>query len=210
MTTGSEAPQPGNKWPLFERLQFLSNVRRERASFCNILREESSNNERVMSEDEDDGSASSKTCSEATPDTHAQPSSELPVNSDDSAFQSTPVSTSRALKRNHLQEMEKMSKKRLELLDHIVNKKTDDDVDLFMKSIALTVKTLPPHLISQAKLDILSSVTRLQSQAFYSNSTVDAACFNVPYFLSTPSTSNTYVNTDAATCERDGDIGRPT
>lgn len=38
----------------------------------------------------------------------------------------------------------------------------EDDVDLFLKSIAITLKTLPPQVVSQAKLKILSIVNELQ------------------------------------------------
>lgn len=38
----------------------------------------------------------------------------------------------------------------------------EDDVDLFLRSIAITLKKLSPQLISQAKLKILSIVNDLQ------------------------------------------------
>lgn len=38
----------------------------------------------------------------------------------------------------------------------------DDDVDLFMQSIALQVKKLPPQLVARAKLNILTTVHDLQ------------------------------------------------
>nr|XP_014288091.2 uncharacterized protein LOC106688235 [Halyomorpha halys] len=41
-------------------------------------------------------------------------------------------------------------------------KQQDDDVDLFMQSIALQVKKLPPQLVARAKLNILTTVHDLQ------------------------------------------------
>ncbi|XP_060518312.1 uncharacterized protein LOC132697067 [Cylas formicarius] len=49
------------------------------------------------------------------------------------------------------------------LLDiHESENMEEDEIDLFMRSITATVKRLPPHLIPQAKLNILSIVTNLQ------------------------------------------------
>ena len=44
------------------------------------------------------------------------------------------------------------------------NKNDEDHVDVFMKSIAMSVKKLPPHLISRAKIEILTTVSRLEEQ----------------------------------------------
>lgn len=64
--------------------------------------------------------------------------------------------------------MEKRSRERTELMTQLIAKKnTDeyDDVDHFFKSLALSVKKLPPQLISQAKLKMLTIVTDLELQA---------------------------------------------
>lgn len=64
--------------------------------------------------------------------------------------------------------LEKRSKERTELMTQLIAKKNSDeydDVDHFFKSLALSVKKLPPHLISQAKLKMLTIVTDLELQA---------------------------------------------
>lgn len=64
--------------------------------------------------------------------------------------------------------LEKRSRERTELMTQLIAKKnTDeyDDVDHFFKSLALSVKKLPPQLISQAKLKMLTIVTDLELQA---------------------------------------------
>lgn len=64
--------------------------------------------------------------------------------------------------------LEKRSKERTELMTQLFAKKNTeeyDDVDHFFKSLALSVKKLPPHLISQAKLKMLTIVTDLELQA---------------------------------------------
>ena len=50
------------------------------------------------------------------------------------------------------------------MLTKLTQQKDDDEIDLFMKSIAMMVKMLPPHLsdANQAKLQILTLVTNLQ------------------------------------------------
>lgn len=54
-------------------------------------------------------------------------------------------------------------------------KDVEDDIDLFMKSIALTVKKLPPQMIPQAKLEILTLVTNLQASSHHQQSYSTAA-----------------------------------
>lgn len=65
------------------------------------------------------------------------------------------------------------AQKRMELLEDIQKKKRmsqseEDEVDLFMKSISLSVKKLPPALVNEAKLKILTLVNELQEKAMSS------------------------------------------
>lgn len=84
------------------------------------------------------------------------------------------------------------AQKRLELLEALQNKKqaaeSEDDVDLFMKSVGLTVKKLPPAFVNEAKLGILTLVSNLQSKAmssFISQTTYGIASTQVdPYYSS--------------------------
>lgn len=62
-----------------------------------------------------------------------------------------------------------------------------------MRSVAITIKKLPPHLISQAKLQILTLVTNLQtssdgSQATASRGESSALLLQQPY--ATPSNND--------------------
>lgn len=64
--------------------------------------------------------------------------------------------------------LDKRSKERTELMTQLIakqNKDEYDEVDHFFKSLALSVKKLPPQLISQAKLKMLTIVTDLELQA---------------------------------------------
>lgn len=61
--------------------------------------------------------------------------------------------------------LEENKKAREKILETFVNKTDvaqEDDVDLFYRSIAVSVKRLPPHLIAQAKLEHLQIVNKLQ------------------------------------------------
>lgn len=108
---------------------------------------------------------------------------EINITQDDIILQSSPViqcppqspSTSKSQKSSNKRKnlkvtelLEKRSKERTELMTQLIAKKnTDeyDDVDHFFKSLALSVKKLPPQLISQAKLKMLTIVTELELQA---------------------------------------------
>lgn len=61
---------------------------------------------------------------------------------------STPSTSSTKTKLLH--NLDERSMQRMEMILKLTDKKEEDDNDLFMRSIALTVKELPRHLISQA------------------------------------------------------------
>ncbi|XP_071054637.1 uncharacterized protein [Onthophagus taurus] len=87
---------------------------------------------------------------------------------DDRSRSNTPTcssSTPSNAKAKLLHELEERSKHRLHVLSQLTHQKEEDEVDLFMRSIALMVKKLPPNLISQAKLQILTLVTNLQASS---------------------------------------------
>lgn len=50
----------------------------------------------------------------------------------------------------------------LSLMEALVDRAAEDDVDIFMRSVALTVKRFPPEVRAQAKLKILSVITQLE------------------------------------------------
>lgn len=51
----------------------------------------------------------------------------------------------------------------LEVINYLGNR-NEDELDLFYKSISLSVKHLPPHLIVEAKTEHLQTLHRLQMQ----------------------------------------------
>jgi len=62
---------------------------------------------------------------------------------------------------------EKRSKERMDIISKLsavtsTSKEPEDSVDLFFKSLALTVKKLPSNFIAQAKLKCLTFVTELE------------------------------------------------
>lgn len=62
--------------------------------------------------------------------------------------------------------MQKRDEQRQQLLREVLLKRAEEDeVDVFMKSIAMAVKKLPPDLVGKAKLQILSVVTELSQSA---------------------------------------------
>lgn len=65
--------------------------------------------------------------------------------------------------------LEENKKARDKIIEAYMEKNTtakqEDDVDMFYKSIALSVKRLPPHLVSKAKLQHLQIVTSLELEA---------------------------------------------
>lgn len=50
----------------------------------------------------------------------------------------------------------------LPLMDTLADQAEEDDVDVFMRSVALTIKRFPPKTRAEAKLKILSVVTDLE------------------------------------------------
>lgn len=96
------------------------------------------------------------------------------VQSPDS-LQSTPsASSSKKRKKSQvddgdmLQLMKENRKTREKILDFLVQNKNpecEDDVDLFYKSIAMSVKRLPKHLLSSAKTQHLQILTNLENEA---------------------------------------------
>lgn len=71
-----------------------------------------------------------------------------------------------------LKRVEERAQKRTDILQALHDRKEApelDEIDLFMKSISLTVKKLPKQLINEAKLGILTLVTNLDARAMSSN-----------------------------------------
>ncbi|CAH1109078.1 unnamed protein product [Psylliodes chrysocephalus] len=68
-----------------------------------------------------------------------------------------------------LEENKKAREKIVEIFLEKTNVPQEDDVDVFYRSIALSVKRLPPHLIAKTKLRHLETVNELQLLASQPN-----------------------------------------
>lgn len=85
-----------------------------------------------------------------------------------SSRSNTPTVTGRldksiSAKSTLLANLQERSKKRMEMYSKLIDRDKEDEVDLFMRSMALMLKKLTPNLINQAKLQILTLVTNLQA-----------------------------------------------
>ncbi|XP_074034184.1 uncharacterized protein [Leptinotarsa decemlineata] len=213
MGTGSSASDKPVKWNLYERLSFLDRVVQERSSkntlnfdgsqLSEIESESVDNNESNLSVDDTgpeellDPSSSSALDSDNQSYPNVRESDTISTTTASrcsSAASSTAISARPNMKRSrsndpkeaYLKRFEDRAQKRTEILQAL-QKQTEapelDDLDLFMKSISLTVKTLPKPLINEAKLGILTLVTNLESRAmsFHTN---QAHQYNSRYNLS--------------------------
>lgn len=118
---------------------------------------------------------------------------ELPLNKkskfDDTS--STPFNSLRKQKKSEdIQGMEERSRKRLYLLEKVVNNE-DDEVDLFFKSIAFKVKKMKPHLITKTQSRVLTVTSQIEEEAL----TTQAITYSYPPQTNTqafPIQANTY------------------
>lgn len=82
---------------------------------------------------------------------------------------STPILLKQQNKRKSLYNISKIFNKRSNVSPEILAKQLvvnkEDEIDLFLKSLAISIKKLPQSLISQAKLKMLTIVTDLEHQA---------------------------------------------
>jgi len=83
--------------------------------------------------------------------------------------QPIPLQQKNKIKEAHIitKQLEKKAKKRSEVLTKLesYNSEEHDDVDFFLKSLGITIKKLPPQLIIQAKVKMLSIIMDLELQA---------------------------------------------
>lgn len=111
---------------------------------------------------EDYSTASLPTCSFPSPCTSARKSIQTKRKATDSI--------SKLLDEN--------KKAREKIFETFMSKNSEDDVDMFYKSIALSVKRLPPHLISQAKMQHLQIVNNLELLASQSKNLPEQSQIN--------------------------------
>lgn len=187
--TGSASSEKPIKWTLYDRLSFLDMIKHQRESKNTLTEEEEetpiySHNEtdyEIHPTDESTLDDSDLLEEYSAPSTPRQTSGALKLNkglnkNEDSltsgSRSSTPFqqnyvkkSQPRVSKQNTMAQFEERAQKRMELIESIhkkSNSNSEDDVDLFMKSISFTVKKFPPAELNEAKLGILKLVSDLQ------------------------------------------------
>ncbi|KAL1516155.1 hypothetical protein ABEB36_000074 [Hypothenemus hampei] len=188
--TGSSSLDKPIKWALYNQLSFLDKIKHDRRSKNTLDEEENlfssqheSDFENVVSNKSIlDDPDSDVHLNPATPSTSMSSTKITNTNSvEDWESLSgsrccTPTlkskvkrSQTRGLNTSSIAEFNARAQRRMELLEAIHNKtqrtETEDDVDLFMKSISYTVKKLPPAQITEAKIGILTLVSNLQTKA---------------------------------------------
>ncbi|KAF6207345.1 hypothetical protein GE061_018586 [Apolygus lucorum] len=156
--TGTAASS-SKKWHLFPFLSFLDNVKFERASQSTMTSTEPDEFSTDHFEGTEDSQAVSSNNQPST-----TPQSQHPLeggsNSETPSYGNT---NKKARFSSKYEAFEKRAEARMELLKKVVETE-EDDVDLFLKSIGLTIKKLPLHMISDAKLQILKVVSKLEKR----------------------------------------------
>ncbi|XP_050313471.1 transcription factor Adf-1-like [Anthonomus grandis grandis] len=179
MPTGSCTLTKQPKWHLYKYLGFLNTVTYERPSITNT------ENEAHTSDHEDDSHdnqfllkanspmtlSDSSHLSESEPAVKKYRKKTYSGRSREATPSSSRSGISKKQKSQVLDNMDKRSQQRLKLLERIVKdtEKEEDEVDVFMRSIAMTVKKMPEQKIAKAKLTILQIVNDLQMTNDYYN-----------------------------------------
>ncbi|GBL73060.1 hypothetical protein AVEN_128220-1 [Araneus ventricosus] len=188
--TGSSAASKGQKWPLADSLVFLNKVDHERKSVSSVQSGEIQSKEETVSR-------------------RRSPTSSTPYSKD---LQTQNVESTLIFKRPR--KRARKSKKILELLDspRMERKKThkrmagdkyvDDDIDLFFKQIANSVKNLSPEFIYEAKMRSLEMVIDLTNRKLLLfNFPQEHSALASTYSPSVTSSSSTVDNTSSSTVD---------
>ncbi|CAH0563159.1 unnamed protein product [Brassicogethes aeneus] len=172
--TFSASSQKPTKWTLFDRLSFLDSVKHERASKSNFADEEEETPLESPNEmDCEIGPTDESTLNNSdlferylSPSTSRTPGTKFnkildrdQESSTSESRSSTPLQRNlnkyqlRVSKNSLIAQFEERSQKRMELLKAMHKKKDktepEDEVDLFMRSISMTVKKFPPALLNE-------------------------------------------------------------
>ncbi|XP_050298531.1 uncharacterized protein LOC126737593 [Anthonomus grandis grandis] len=169
--TGSAASSRPTKWTLLELLKFLELVKTERRRLQNF--DESQNDNNLQSQTFDDNTTDSELQIDNEIDDVASPESidlNIPAkrskpnmstsrSNTPSSKSNTPSLSGRFVKSTTaksklLQNLEEMSKERMEIYSKLVDNQNEDEVDLFMRSMALmsSASTLNEILSQQRQM----------------------------------------------------------
>ncbi|XP_046402150.1 transcription factor Adf-1-like [Ischnura elegans] len=198
LRTGSAASAKTSKWPLYRQLSFLDLVKQGRRTQSSITERDTGDNSESENSDQEEGIDNEQLGEKPSVITdRGMNNNKKRVNSDDSRAE-TPDSdnTQKSTKFRKTvnitaklaENFEERARERLEIIKDIrKHKKEDDEVDHFMKSMALKMKKLSPQLIAKAQIGILSLITDLQFSQ--SNTHILDTPLRNTTVLSTPSTS---------------------
>ncbi|KAL4153500.1 hypothetical protein QTP88_001333 [Uroleucon formosanum] len=148
------------KWPLMDHLSFLETVEYERKTSTNVETQNIMSNHSI-SDEEDTVDVENESHSEADIQIYNLPA----VSFGGKQLRSKNDKLSAILV--------KRSKERNEMLSNIQaqnnllasqNPQQEDEVDIFLKNIAMTVKKLPSQVINEAKLRILTMVNEIEGK----------------------------------------------
>ncbi|RZF46046.1 hypothetical protein LSTR_LSTR004759 [Laodelphax striatellus] len=151
-STGTTA---GSRWPLFKRMSFLSKENQESGSIYSVVTSHQDYESEAPSFCEvfinDDVTKISST----DPGPHSLSKPKLKVINKRKARLVTPQET--ANKRTApLETEQEIVNKRMTLQEKNLTQKEEDEIDLFMRSMALKMKNLPSHVVHQAQIDIIN------------------------------------------------------
>ncbi|KAK4879803.1 hypothetical protein RN001_007949 [Aquatica leii] len=141
-------------WLLVPYLEFLNNVPPERITVRNVT---NAKLESELNDEEEKNFESVSIEGSIVSETEASSTNKI-----------VPKSKINTLQKDNLSRLLRQSKQERDKLTETIYKNNnlqEDEIDLFYKSLAMSVKKLPRHLRSQAKLRSLQVVTELENQA---------------------------------------------
>ncbi|CAI6376596.1 unnamed protein product [Macrosiphum euphorbiae] len=165
MGTGSSAKNKPSKWPLSDVLSFLDAPSNEREGLSNLSTDL---NDSRHSEDDISHSTS---IPHVIQDVQEEEYTEQ-EESEETTFKPKKIklpptkSASKKVKQNDslVELLNKGNNERKKIMEHIFNADSEDPIDVFFKSMALTVKHFSPALKVKAKMDILRIVSELEME----------------------------------------------
>lgn len=87
-----------------------------------------------------------------------------------------------------VENLERRETERNEMMKALLAEDAEDDIDLFFKSIAKSVKKLTPALQQRAKLETLGLITKLETEMWHPSSYLYNSCEKNRYYGDTSST----------------------
>nr|CAD7205495.1 unnamed protein product [Timema douglasi] len=169
-----------SKWRLYKLLTFLDQARREKRSQCSLPEdsegETSQQSEYLLNvqntEDSMDIIMSPSQLKSEDPTASCIDSLQAESGRSQDTHASQPSVKSHSLNKaaSYYKVVEGIKKNRITERMRILRsmaREEDDDVDLFFKSVAITVKRFPPHLIGTAKLKVLTVINELQQSTSF-------------------------------------------